>query len=155
MLRLGFLFAIVFFATESLHAGPFGCPCCGSDGICILKAEPGTEKEKCYDVECEEVCIPPVRFPWESCRAPKCGRVRVVARLKHDEREEPVCKYEWQVVCPRCGRPVAKGDAKADRSVPPAPASPKSPARGRGAQGMTAPPMSPPAPPPSGRSRTR
>lgn len=143
-------------AASPLPAGDVCCPSCRSEGACVLKVEPATEEETCYDVECKEVCIPPVRFPWESCRAPKCGRVRVVARLKQDKREEPTCKYEWLVACPRCGRPVAKDEAKKeskDKSAPLAPAPTKPATKAGGNQPAAAP--SPPPAPPSGRSSTK
>lgn len=155
MVRVAIVLGLLLSGRGPLYAGPICCPCCGSDGACVLKVEPGVEKETCYEVECKEVCIPPVRFPWESCRAPKCGRVRVVARLKEEKREKEVCKYEWLAMCPRCGRPVAKEAAKkTDTAIPPAPAKPKSAARSGADQGVT-PPSAPPAGPASGRSSTR
>jgi hypothetical protein len=115
----------------SLAADQFGCPQCRScGGMCVLKAEPVTEEETCYEVECERVCIPAVRFPWESCRTPRCGRVRLVARLKEETRERKTCSYEWLVVCPRCGRVEKNGGndkkpdgakAEAGDGVPPGP----------------------------------
>ena len=70
--------------------------------FCRLTTEPTTEKETCYDVECTEVCIPAVRFPWQSCCTPRCGRVRLVQRLKTESRKKPACHYEWQPLCPAC-----------------------------------------------------
>jgi hypothetical protein len=97
--------AIMSFFANTALAGEFGCPCCQScGGACALKVEQIEEDEICYDVECEEVCIPAVRFPWESCRTPKCGRVRVVAKLREDKTKKTRCKYEWVLTCTRCGR---------------------------------------------------
>lgn len=105
-------------------ADQFGCPTCRScGGACVLQAKPVVEKETCYEVECKDVCIPAVRFPWDSCREPKCGRVRRIAVLKKESRETKSCKYEWVVVCPRCGKLHQNGDAR--KSVPPAPEPPQ------------------------------
>lgn len=70
---------------------------------CELKVSRETEEVDCYEVECEDVCIPPVTFPWE-CRPSHCGRIRTVAQLTTDTVERQVCVYEWDVVeiCPRC-----------------------------------------------------
>ena len=83
---------LVLALANTAFASEFGCPCCQScGGACVLKAEQVEEDETCYDVECKEVCIPAVRFPWDSYRTPKCGRVRVIARLKEDTRKTTSC----------------------------------------------------------------
>ena len=133
-------------------AGQFGCPTCQScGGACVLKAEVVTEDETCYDVECKDVCIPAIRFPWDSCREPKCGRVRRVATLKTDSRETKACKYEWVILCPRCGRAEADGESKP--TVPPMPQAPDSqtPVPKSPAASPKAPPMPPAAPPAQAR----
>jgi hypothetical protein len=138
--------ALLFIFANAAAASEFGCPHCQSEGTCVLKAEQVEEDETCYDVECKEICIPAVRFPWESCRTPKCGRVRVVSKLKEDKRKATTCKYEWVLTCPRCGRPASvpkEGENEssstmkpADRTPPVPPTAPTSPA----------PPMAPIAP---------
>lgn len=67
-----------------------------------VTAEPA--KKSCWDVECEYVCIPPVRFPWQPCGTPGgCGKIRCVKKLKKVSYE---CgtdyTWEWDVraVCP-------------------------------------------------------
>lgn len=125
--------ALVVMSANGAIAGEFGCPCCQScGGACVLKVEQVEEEETCYEVECKEVCIPAVRFPWDRCRTPKCGRVRVVSKLKEDKTTKTACKYEWVLTCSRCGRPAAAIETKdacmkpADRT-PPAPSMPPMP----------------------------
>lgn len=136
--------AVWAFAVAA-SAGEFGCPHCQSfGGTCVLKIEQVDDEQTCYDVECEEVCIPAVHFPWESCRTRKCGRARVVAKLKKESRDTKTCKYEWVLVCDRCGRPVAEEEeAEEDQSVPPAP----KPASKSKTKSSDTPPMPPAAPP--------
>lgn len=123
-------------------ADQFGCPQCRScGGACVLKAEPVVEEETCYEVECQQVCIPAVRFPWDSCREPKCGRIRLVSVLKKESRETTACKYEWVVVCSRCGHIHKNGDG--EPKVPPAPTPPAS---GEDPRPPAAPPASAMAP---------
>jgi len=125
--------AIVFAFANSALAGEFGCPCCQScGGACALTARQVEEDEACYDVECKEVCIPAVRFPWERCRTPKCGRVRLVAKLKEDKTKKTTCKYEWVLTCTRCGQPAAiekkdSGKKPADGTSPVPPMPPVTP----------------------------
>lgn len=83
--------------------------CCKSCGKKICQAELKTKKvkEKYYDVECVDVCIPGIRFPWskkDCCEAPKCGRVRTIQRLVVKEREVEKCVWEWKIVelCDEC-----------------------------------------------------
>lgn len=70
---------------------------------CKLKVETETEKVSCFEVECKEICIPPITFPWQ-CRPTSCGKVRTVHVLKPDSKEKQVCKYSWEIVtiCPSC-----------------------------------------------------
>ncbi len=138
--------AIMSFFASSALAGEFGCPCCQScGGACVLKVEQVEEDETCYDVECEEVCIPAVRFPWETCRTPKCGRVRVVAKLKEEKTKKTTCKYEWVLTCTRCGRPtsIPKDENENPSKMKPADGTP------------SAPPMPPMAPAASAASKHR
>lgn len=106
------------------------CPTCG-EKVCVTSAKPGKETRDCWEVECVEVCIPPVRFPWECCDrracdccdacgpcvSDKCGQVRCVRRLRKEEYECDVCEYEHTIVfrCPHCD---AVGDGYC---IPPAP----------------------------------
>ncbi len=89
---------------------PLQCPCCGSDKVCRTYAKVDTVEKDCWEVECKEVCIPAIRFPWESCCCrdscdgrssllSKCGRVRTVRVLKQVTSEEDTCTYEHKVEC--------------------------------------------------------
>lgn len=87
------------------------CPQCGA--VCQPIREDGKEKKHCWKVECEHICIPPVRFPWVGCEVPlHCGRVKAVRRLKKEEYECPTCKIKWEVQggcsCPEDGKPAAE-----------------------------------------------
>lgn len=125
-------------AGSDSHAGGAGCKrpfariCsrCG-EKVCITLASPAKETKTCWDVECTEVCIPAVRFPWHGCPKarcdehlstplPRCGKVRCVRKLKAVEYECDTCQYEQRVVCrcPNCG-PVPHADCV----PPPAPIS--------------------------------
>ena len=103
------------------------CPNCHNG--CTFKAECGKEEKSCWEVECEEICIPCVVFPWQKWRARRhgqgacdsctggcdscadsCGvcssvnngvRVKTVKKLKKKSYECPKCKYTWTPS--RCG----------------------------------------------------
>ena len=119
---LAFGFAALASAAASAADCQFGC-CTACGRSCYLKVEQVTEDETCYEVDCVEVCIPAVRLPWESCRTRKCGRVRLVARLREESREVKACDYEWLVTCPVCGTKT-KSPKEAGPAVPPAPTQP-------------------------------
>lgn len=98
-----------------------------------MQMRPTTTTETCYDVECQEICIPAVRFPWD-CGPARCGQTRLVTRLTSQERDKPDCEYEWVNVCDRCGR--SQGDSE-PAEMPPAPAPPKEAAKVPGAIWLT------------------
>ena len=81
------------------------CPACKA--CCKLKVEDDKEKKSCYKVECEEICIPRVVFPWQkkhSCDP--ClnngAKVKTVRKLKKHSYECPTCKYTWTPVKADC-----------------------------------------------------
>ncbi|XZE54643.1 hypothetical protein SH139x_000618 [Planctomycetaceae bacterium SH139] len=78
------------------------CHYCGVK-TCRLKVEKKQEDVPCFTVECKDICIPPVTFPWE-CRPSRPGKVRTINVLKSETYEKTVCKYSWEVVtiCPTC-----------------------------------------------------
>lgn len=91
------------------------CSRCG-EKVCVTFVSPATETRSCWDVECEEVCIPAVRCPWHACPTADCdicsaaplpryGKVRRVRKLKPVEYECDTCRYEHRIVCrcPNCG----------------------------------------------------
>lgn len=88
--------------ASAAHGAHSQCFCCAQK-TCSLTVSTATDTSECFDVECKDICIPPVTFPWE-CRPKSCGRVRTVNVLTTEEREQTVCKYEWDIVviCPRC-----------------------------------------------------
>lgn len=91
------------------------CPRCGT--CCELKAERVKEEKSCWQVECEQICVPRVVFPWQSRRADchggagccdACPRgcdpcirvhngawIKTVKKLKKHKYECPACKYQW------------------------------------------------------------
>lgn len=48
------------------------CRCCGSccREICCPKTEVVTEEKSCWNVNCEKVCVPAIRLPWEPGGSP-------------------------------------------------------------------------------------
>ncbi len=85
----------------TLLAGPGSgqCPNCGAE--CRPIRDESTMKRHCWKVEWEHICIPPVRFPWQSCHEPlRCGRVKAVRKLKKHEYECPSCRIRWEVTVP-------------------------------------------------------
>lgn len=122
-----FVCGVASFAAraDAAHGPHSQCFCCAQK-VCQLTVTPATETTECFQVECEDVCIPPVMFPWE-CHPKKCGRVRTVRVLTTEERERRICEYDWDVVviCPRCrhalhaaGCEVAPGVQLIDGSTP-------------------------------------
>ncbi len=47
------------------------CPNCHA--CCTLKVESGKEEKSCWEIECEEICIPCVVFPWQKWKADRNG----------------------------------------------------------------------------------
>jgi hypothetical protein len=82
---------------------PIVCPQCKQH--CELKIETAKEKKTCFDVECEAICIPRVKMPWEDCCSPpECARTRLVHVLVERDYECEHCHYKWTpVCCEACG----------------------------------------------------
>lgn len=125
-------------AGDNLQAGcsHFQCPSCNH--TCHVTIEPDVKDKYCWNVECKPVCIPSIRFPWQSCcEAPKCGKVIMVRKLKIHEYECPTCKCKWNVneICPPCGcnscgqQPCACGGELVIPHAEVAPAAPAAPAQ--------------------------
>ena len=74
--------------------------CCDPPGICKV-CRPETEKVKvkntCFMVECKDICIPAVKFPWDDCCEAKCGKVIKVRVLKKHEYECEQCETTWNI----------------------------------------------------------
>jgi hypothetical protein len=83
-----------------------GCPECGC-AVCHPVQVPVKEKQHCWEVECKQICIPAVRWPWEKCCEPRCGKVKTVKVLKRVDYECTKCGYKWEIqavdCCP-CGK---------------------------------------------------
>lgn len=82
------------------------CPRCRA--TCYPTVTKGTEEKQCWEVETKTICIPKVRFPWETkccnkgcgkdgCVPPKCGRTKYVNVLVPHKYECSTCKYSWDV----------------------------------------------------------
>lgn len=70
----------------------------GTKKVCTGLPEVEKVKGTEFDVECKDICIPRVRFPWEKdCCQPRCGRVRTVKVLKTVETEKEECAYKWDI----------------------------------------------------------
>ncbi len=118
-------FGIVLLAvTVSLSGGAqssaelkSGAPCCDkvngtcnsnycSHGCktCRLYVETLKVKKHCFNIECKDICIPPVRFPWQKCCELKCGKIKTVRVLKKHEYTCEKCGYKWDVenLCGAC-----------------------------------------------------
>ncbi|MEL7496782.1 MAG: hypothetical protein AAFN77_04185 [Planctomycetota bacterium] len=77
------------------------CPRCDGD-VCRLELDLSKKKKSCFKVEQETVCIPPVRFPWQTC-PPATSKTRLVTRLKVHTFECPNCAYKWKLQLPETG----------------------------------------------------
>ncbi|MEX2560277.1 MAG: hypothetical protein WD403_10205 [Pirellulales bacterium] len=107
--------ALVIFIVATLASAALGADHghrwfhrgCGS---CSLKVEHEAAKQECYEIECKQVCIPPVRFPWQKCHGEACGRVRTVRVLKAEEHDVERCVYKWEVHrgCAGCGQAAGR-----------------------------------------------
>jgi hypothetical protein len=123
------------------------CPKCRTS--CQLEVVSEKEEKSCWQVECDQVCVPRVVFPWQTgkthsqCRAGcydsrsnsggpcTCFNngawVRTIKKLKKHSYECPACKYEWTTKTVTCGGIVSGSErtalvAKVDSDSPvPAP----------------------------------
>jgi hypothetical protein len=99
---VGLLAAAPMIASAGLGHRHDCCPDCGSS-VCVPSFEKVKEKKHCWCVECEQICIPRFRWPWQSCcELPKCGRVKNVKRLKKIEYECEKCGCKWDVQSVGC-----------------------------------------------------
>lgn len=99
------LFALTASVVFSSTASAFGPACCFCQaGRCVVEVEKEEVDVTCFDVECETICIPPLRFPWECGPLKKCGKVRTIKKLITDKKKETVCTYDWSAIacCPDC-----------------------------------------------------
>ena len=66
---------------------------------CRMHVETLKVKKHCYYIECKDICIPPVRFPWQKCCDLKCGKIKTVRVLKKHNYTCEKCGYKWTVEC--------------------------------------------------------
>lgn len=106
-IALALLAAVLFLqATNDCSAsGNPPSPSCHSCGrkVCCPEVKVKKETRHCWEVECKEVCIPAVRFPWMDCGQFLCGRVRKVNVLVEKDYEVDKCEYKWKILCKHCG----------------------------------------------------
>lgn len=78
------------------------CPNC-HHSVCHPVPEMTKEKQHCWKVECKEICIPAIKWPWSPCcEPPRCGKVKMVKVLKKVEYECERCGYKWEISSPNC-----------------------------------------------------
>jgi hypothetical protein len=99
-------FLLAVCAISIAQAGPGHrhdcCPDCGN-AVCVPTFEAKKEKRHYWEVECKQICIPHIRWPWQSpCEPPKCGRVKTVNVLKKVEYECEKCGCKWEVKSVGC-----------------------------------------------------
>ena len=97
-ITLGLLLMLAWHASPVTAKSPRGicCPDCGS-AVCQPRLEQKREKKSTFDVECKEVCVPKFRWPWQMCRPPQCGYVKMVRVLRKVDYECTKCGYSWHV----------------------------------------------------------
>ena len=81
-----------------------GCGQCDGE-YCCPTAELVKDKKTCFNVECKNICIPAVKFPWDKSCELTCGKVRTVHVLKKSSYpvEKVVYKWEADQPCGCCG----------------------------------------------------
>lgn len=101
------LFVVGCVASISVWAGDRTCNSCPKCQYKVCEPSPEVKQEKktTYDFECKEICIPGIRWPWQPCCEPSCGKVRTVKVLKKYEQVCEKCGTKWTVTdCGPCGK---------------------------------------------------
>ncbi|REJ93380.1 MAG: hypothetical protein DWQ34_10720 [Planctomycetota bacterium] len=130
---------LVAFATIASDSRADDCArppvCCKPAGSCataieciyccrpVVKRE--TVEKEGFDVECEYICVPGIKWPWQKCcEKPSCGKVKKVRKLVKREWEcGEKCVWEWELSC--CCRAVdCKPFGLQDRCAAAAPCAP-------------------------------
>ncbi|MCA9039372.1 MAG: hypothetical protein KDA65_03390 [Planctomycetaceae bacterium] len=86
------------------------CDCCSKVLVCCKSTEIKKEKKTCYEVECEHICVPQVKFPWKKllhmgggdpccCEESEttCGKIIAVKKLKKESYEVEKCVCKWEI----------------------------------------------------------
>lgn len=76
------------------------CPQCSTScKTCKLKVEEGEESKSCWKVECKEICVPRIVWPWQkTCCNPHANNgacVKTVKVLVKHSYKCPTCEYSW------------------------------------------------------------
>ena len=115
-------------------SGCVECPSC-ADEICKLELDRSKVKKKCFVVEQQPICVPPVRLPWAKC-PPATSKTKLVKVLSTKSYECPNCAYKWKLVeCELPEEASSEADPKAAPKAAPTPATPEK------AAGVPAPPI--------------
>jgi hypothetical protein len=100
------LIILIAFQTHTARAGSCAASCkpgCAAECVCYCRpvARQETVTKECFEVECETICIPGIKFPWQDCcEPPSCGKVRRVRRLTRHEYECGTrIVWEWELSC--------------------------------------------------------
>lgn len=108
--------------------GIAGCHCCRNDcqvtGYCVPEVKKEKVVEEGWDVECKQICIPPVHCPFSNSCEPKCGKVIAVRKLVPDEIEcGEECLLSYKLVDPCAQKEEDEKDAKKEEKAkkPPKP----------------------------------
>ena len=105
-----------------------GCHCCGTEcevtQICCPEVKTEKVEKEGWDVECKQICIPPIHCPFSDPCEIRCGKVIAVKRLKEDKLEcGERCLLEYKLIDP-CPVPVEADSGSESEPIPtPAPAS--------------------------------
>ena len=92
---------------------------------CYPTIEEVTVKKPCFEVECEQICVPKVRLPWpffgrhlskvkgcdclRGCSGTQCGHTKTIRVLKVESYECIECQCNWDVNCKGKGGHGVKG----------------------------------------------
>ena len=122
--------AFVLFAAAGVLSGCHTCHRdCEVTKICCPEEKLEPVVAEGWDVECEHVCIPPIRCPISKCSERPCAKVIAVRKLKPDELElRKKCVIEYKLKDPWCpAKEPDEADTKSEEAdasseMPPAPA---------------------------------
>jgi len=64
---------------------------CGGRDVCCATIEEVTEEKSCWNVKCEKVCVPAIRFPWEPGGSPLKFLSSLCRSSKNTACGETVC----------------------------------------------------------------
>jgi len=106
LMSLGLVVWGIASAASAGNCLPGDCkPGCNNAVECVYRCRPvckqETVKKDYFDVECEYICVPGIKFPWQKCcEPPTCGKVKRVHRLKKDSYECGTrTVWEWELTC--------------------------------------------------------